>query len=347
VADERSGTKTRGRRTQPGVVTIDDVATAAGVSKTTVSHVLSSKRPVSPSTRRHVEKVMEELGFKPNFFARALNNNRSSTIALVAQDITNPFYPALARGVQKAVSDSGHVVILFDGEAGPEATETFVRDAIERRVDGIVVAVADLDEKISSVLQANIPVVAVGSSVSRLEIDWVTADDIRLAEDVVIRFVSSGHKHVATITGPQNQAPGLPRLQGYRAAMQSFGLAIPDPYVVEADWTRLGGFTAMQKLLALPTPPTAVFCANDLMAIGAIDAVRQAELPSDSIAVIGVDDIDASSLIRPALTTIRIPAEDIGRAAGELLLYRIGNAETNFTPRHLLIQHKLIIRDSA
>src|SRR4051794_20579244 len=103
---EAGNERARVRRNSGAGVTIDDVAAAAGVSKTTVSHVLSSKRPVSPSTRRHVEKVMEEMGFRPNFFARALNRNRSNTIALVAQDITNPFYPALARGVQKAVSDS-------------------------------------------------------------------------------------------------------------------------------------------------------------------------------------------------------------------------------------------------
>lgn len=334
-------------RTPKSAVTIDDVAAAAGVSKTTVSHVLSGKRPVSPSTRRHVEKVMEDLGFQPNFFARALNKGRSSTIALVAQDIINPFYPALARGVQKAVSESGHVVMLFDGEAGPNAIETFVHEAIQRRVDGLVVAVADIDEKISSVLRANIPVVAVGASVTNLQIDWVTSDDVRLAEDAVTHFVSTGHKDISTITGPQNRAPGAPRLQGFLSAAGRYGLATPKQRIVESDWTRDGGFCAMQQLLALSRPPTAVFCANDMMAIGAVDAVRQAGAPAKSVAIIGVDDIDAASLVTPALTTIRIPAEDIGRAAGELLLYRMEHTLSEVTARHLFIQHKLILRDSA
>ena len=328
-------------------MTIDDVAAATGVSKTTVSHVLSSKRPVSPATRRHVEKVMEEMGFHPNFFARALNRNRSNTIALVAQDITNPFYPALARGVQKAVSDSGHVVMLFDGDSGPKAVQTFIQEAIQRRVDGIVVAVADIDEQIESLLHARIPVVAVGSSISNLEIDWVTSDDVRLAEDAVERFVATGHERIATISGPRDKAPGRPRLQGFQAASARNHLPIAEELIVEGDWTRDGGFNAMQRLLALVNPPTAVFCANDMMAIGAVDAARQAGLTAADVAIIGVDDIDAASLINPALTTIRIPAEEIGRAAGEQLLKRIENAEEAAAPRHLLIQHKLIVRESA
>ncbi|MFZ4894367.1 LacI family DNA-binding transcriptional regulator [Plantibacter sp. Mn2098] len=339
--------RTGQRRSDGSVLTIADVAAAAGVSKTTVSHVLSGNRPVSPATKRSVEKVMEELGFQPNYFARVLNGNRSSTIALIAQDITNPFYPALARGLQKAVSDSGHVVLLFDGDAGPAAVETFLQDAIQRRVDGIVVAVADVDEKIATLLNANIPVVAVGSYVSNLDIDWVTADDAGLAEDVVGRFVDTGHTRIATITGPQDRAPGGPRLQGFLSGLRRHGIPLVEEYVVEGDWTRESGFTAMRGLLTADEPPTAVFCANDLMAIGAVDALRQAGLADREVAVIGVDDIDAASLINPALTTIRIPAEDIGRAAGELLLYRIESDGEETASRHLSIQHKLIVRDSA
>lgn len=339
----------RARRSNgSAVVTIDDVARTAGVSKTTVSHVLSGKRPVANATRKHVEKVMAELNFQPNFFAQALNNNRSHTIALVAQDITNPFYPALARGVQRAVLDSGHVVLLFDGDAGSAPTKTFIQDMIQRRVDGIVVAISNIDSEITKVMQAKIPVVVVGASASELELDWVTANDTRLAEDVADRLVASGHTAIATISGPPGRAPGADRQHGFQSAMAKHGLPVPAEFVVEGDWSREGGFRAMRGLLALEERPTAVFAANDLMAIGAIDAVREAGLsiPGD-VALIGVDDIDAASLIEPALTTVRIPAEEIGRAAGDLLVHRMNNqSEVGPPPRHILVQHRIIVRDS-
>ncbi|WP_187976534.1 LacI family DNA-binding transcriptional regulator [Mycetocola sp. JXN-3] len=335
------------RRPDGSIVTIADVAAAAGVSKTTVSHVLSSKRPVSAATRRTVERVMAELGFQPNFFARVLNGNRSATIALIAQDITNPFYPSLARGLQKAVSASGHVVMLFDGDAGPAAIGTFIEDAIQRRVDGVVVAVADIDEHTSALLRAQIPVVAVGSFVSHLDIDWVTADDVRIAEDAVARLASTGHTRIATISGPRSQPPAAPRLAGFESGLRAAGLEAPVAHLAEGDWSRASGFARMTELLAADPAPTAVFCANDLMAIGAVDAVRQAGLPAEAVAIIGVDDIDAASLITPALTTVRIPAEEIGRAAGELLLHRIDSGTENGSPRHVSVQHRLILRESA
>jgi len=338
------------RRPRRGTeVTIDDVALTAGVSKTTVSHVLSGKRPVSATTQKHVEQVMSQLGFQPNFFARALNNNRSHTIALLAQDITNPFYPALARGVQGSVLESGHVVLLFDGDAGPGATRTFIQDAIQRKVDGMVVAVSDIDDDIVNVLKAKIPVVVVGGSASKLELDWVTADDAHLAEDVVDLFAGAGHTAIATISGPRKLAPGGGRHRGFLSGLSKHGLPAADEFIVEGDWTREGGFQAMRKLLALENRPTAVFCANDLMAIGAIDAARREGLRiPDDIAIVGVDDIDAASLVNPALTTVRIPAEEIGRAAGELLMHRIDNEVSLASPpRHVLVQHRLLVRESS
>lgn len=331
-----------------GAVTIQAVAAAAGVSKTTVSHVLSGNRPVSAATRRRVEKVMEDLGFTPNFFAQALNHNRSNSIALIAQDITNPFYPALARGLQAAVSAQNQVVMLFDAGAAQDGlTHAFVTDTIQRRADGVVVAVSDVDDDITRLLTADIPVVAVGSGASSLPIDWVTADDERIAADAVMHLHLLGHRRIATITGPLAFTPGKPRHVGYVRAMQDLELPIDPALIQHGEWTRESGFQAMRRLLAVRERPSAVFCANDLMAIGALDAAHQAGLSvPDDIAIVGVDDIDAASLVRPALTTVSIPAEEIGRAAGELLLHRIAEGVTS-THRHVLVQHKLIIRESA
>jgi LacI family transcriptional regulator len=312
-----------------GSLNIQAVADAAGVSKTTVSHVISGKRPVSTATRRHVESVMEELGFQPNFFAQALQRNRSNTIALIVQDITNPFYPALARGLQTTVASHNQVVLLFDAGAGDAITHAFVKDIIQRRVDGVVVAVSNVDDDLSKLIKAGIAVVAVGSGLSDRPMDWVSADDVRIASDAVTRLNSAGHTRIAILSGPSGTEPAVGRLAGYRKTMQALGLELAKDLVAIGDWTTEGGTRAMNELLALKEHPTAVFCANDLMAI----------------ALIGVDDIDAAALVRPALSTLRVPAQEIGQAAGELLLRRLSGGDDP-SHRHVLVQHTLINRDS-
>jgi LacI family transcriptional regulator len=340
-------TQTGLRNSPDGVpLNIQAVADAAGVSKTTVSHVISGKRPVSLTTRRRVEKVMDELGFEPNFFAQALQRNRSNTIALIVQDITNPFYPALARGLQSTVGAQNQVVMLFDAGAGDAITHAFIKDAIKRRVDGVVVAVSNVEQEISKLVKAGIAVVAVGSGLSELPMDWVSADDERIAFDAVTQLAAAGHTRIGMIGGPVGTEPAAGRLAGYYHALDSLGLDKDPRYIALGDWTTGGGLAAMNLLLELEDRPSAVFCGNDLMAIGAMNAIIGAGLRvPDDIALIGVDDIDAAALVRPALSTVRVPAQEIGRAAGDLLLRRL---EEGYGPsrRHVLVQHTLISRDS-
>lgn len=326
---------------------IQDVAAAAGVSKTTVSHVLSGNRPVSQATRDKVERVMEQLGYRPNFFAQALNSKRSQTIALIAQDITNPFYPALARGLQASVAPSNQVVMLFDAGAGHSVMRAFVDEVIQRRVDGVVVAVSNVEDELLELQRAGIAVVAVGSGLRGFPIDWVSADDERIGSDATTHLHLKGHKRIATISGPPSAEPGTGRLAGYVKAMSDLGLESDPKLCAVGDWTRESGAAALYRLLDQDVPPTAVFCANDLMAIGALDAALESGLSvPGAIAIVGVDDIDAESLVRPGLTTVRIPAQDIGRAAGDLLLHRISEQEST-SHRHVLVQHSLISRQSV
>jgi LacI family transcriptional regulator, galactose operon repressor len=309
--------------------------------------VLSGNRPVSPATRRKVERVMEELGYRPNFFARALNSKKTHTVALIVRDLTNPFYPALARGLQTAVAAADQVVMLFDASAGSALTRTFVDEAVQRRVDGVVVAGGEVETVLEVLRDAGVAVVAVGSMVSGKPVDWVSADDMRIGHDATAHLHDAGHTRIATICGPPTTEPGRTRLAGYTQALADLGLAADPDLIVAGDWTRESGAAALRQLLALAQRPTAVFCANDLMAIGALDAALEAGLsvPSD-LALMGVDDIDAANLVRPALTTVRIPAEEIGRAAGDLLLQRIAEEDAS-AHRHVLVQHSLIPRQST
>lgn len=328
-------------------VNIRAVAAAAGVSKTTVSHVLSGKRPVATSTREHVLQVIADLEFRPNFFARALNTQRSQSIALLAQDITNPFYPALARGIQHALTDGDPVLMLFDVGAGADHLAICIEVILQRRVDGVILAVGDQEDALGTLQGAGLPCVVVGQTSPSADLDWVSADDEEIGADAVRHLHERGHRRIALVNGPSLVAPGAPRRRGYSAAMREFGLNHEPSLEQDADWTRDGGCAAMGRLLALADPPTAVFCANDLMAIGALDAAfaRGLRVPED-LAVLGVDDIDAAGLVRPALSTIRIEAHEIGRQAAGLLRRRLcGEGPTQ--PERLLIPHRLIIRGST
>ncbi|MCU1438337.1 MAG: LacI family transcriptional regulator [Naasia sp.] len=331
----------------PAGATIQEVAKAAGVSKTTVSHVLSGNRPVSAATRRRVEKVMAELDFQPNFFAQALTSKRSNSIALIVQDITNPYYPALARGLQLSVARRGQAVMLFDAGGGEQFADTFVNEAIQRRVDGVVIAASGMASGLARLQKAGIPVVAVGSGLSGLSVDWVSADDERIAGDAVRHLHASGRSRLATIAGPRGAAPGDSRLSGFLDAAASLGIEVLPQHVAVADFTRDGGYEAMERLMGTDSSPDAVFCANDLMAIGAMEAANAAglDIPS-AIAIVGVDDIDAASLVRPALTTVHIPVEEIGQAAGDLLLHRIDEGG-GASYRQVLVNHELVVRASA
>ena len=174
--------------------TITAVAEAAKVSKTTVSHVLSGNRPVSQATRRTVLRVMDELGFQPNYFAQALIANKSLAVALIVQDLTNPYYPLLGRGLQLAIAQAGYVVMLFDGAAQPDAADAAVKTAVQRRVDGMVIAAAGAESAAPALRRAGIAAVAVGSGAAVADLDWVSADDERIAHDATTHLFRSGRR---------------------------------------------------------------------------------------------------------------------------------------------------------
>jgi LacI family transcriptional regulator len=274
---------------------------------------------VAAATVARIERAIEELGYRPSALARSLKLSRSHTVGLIVPDVTNPFYPALARGLQEALRADGYLALLADTGGGAPQERRFLDEAVDRRVDGLVLSTFDLrSEDLGEALRAGIAAVSVGPQVSGPGIDVVSADDERAAADAVAYLIERGHRRIATIAGPSATLLGAARLRGYQSEL---GAAFDPALVHEADWTRDGGHVAAAELLALSAHPTAVFCANDLMAIGALDAAREAGVAvPGQLAVVGVDDIEAAALVNPSLTTVRIPAHEIGRVAGELLL---------------------------
>jgi len=329
-------------------VTIVDVARHAGVSITTVSHALSGNRRVAEDTRARIERSIRELDYRPNPFARGLRTERSHMVALIIPDITNPYYPTLARGMQEALLSEGYQMFVCSTDGQGERERTFLDDALQRRVDGVALAAfATRARSLAPVLRADIPVVSIGTTIQHSKVDCVRTDDVAGSRDATNYLIQKGYDPIGMIGGPAGTSPSDHRLEGHRAALGAAGIRFDPRLLAIGDFTRSGGAKAMQELLGRKQRPRAVFCANDLMAIGAMDAVRSAglRLPTD-VALMGYDDIEAAGLVTPALTTVLNPADEMGHECAGVLLERMSQ-ENHPARREVVIPHRLIPRDSA
>jgi LacI family transcriptional regulator len=329
-------------------VTITEVAALAGVSPTTVSHVLSGKRLVAEDTQLTVHEAIRTLGYRPNHVARSLRTRRSHMIAVVVPDITNTFYSVLTRGLADSLDGDGYGTYVCNTDWTLEREVTFLDDMLDRGADGIVLAAVDA-ASVGALKPADlgVPVVCVGGGLDHPRVDVVTIEDEQGSYDVTRHLLLRKAKRVAMIGGPTESGPT--RVAGFHRALAEAGRAIEADLEVTGDWTRRGGYDAMRLLLgrAARTRPDAVFCANDLMAIGAIDALREAGLAvPDDVAVAGFDDVDAATIVHPPLTTVVNPAYDIGVNAGQLLLSRL-SGEYDGDCREVGLPCPLVVRESA
>lgn len=327
-------------------VTIRDVARAAGVSTATVSQVLNGGRPVADATRLRIEEVIAELGYRPNSLARGLKTLRSQLIGVVLPDLSNPFYPSLVRGAQERLRVSGYHAVVVNTDADRHQERDLVAELIARQVDGLVLITFTLSEsEYAAIAAQGVPFVVVGRTDG---FDHVHTSDYAAAFEMTTYLLNAGYGSVAHLAGPTGPAagPASPRLAGYRAAMRKRGLRGAKAPVVHGEFTVAGGHKAMVRLLESGDRPRAVFCANDLMALGAIEAARAYGLrvPAD-LAVAGFDDIDAASLVRPSLTTVGHSAADMGAKAAGLLLGRMSGGDG--PPADVEVGFELKKRESA
>lgn len=325
--------------------TISEVAERAGVSPTTVSHVLSGNRPVARATQVKVKEAIEELGYRPSGLARSLRLQRSDTVGLIVPDIANPFYPMLARGVDDAL-DGDYLTFVCNTDASRDRELRFAADLKDRHVDGMIIApfgllASDLDD----LLDSGMPVVALGDRLHHPRLDTVLTDDEQGGLEATRHLLERGHRRIGLIVG--SEGAGDLRAAGYRRALTEAGLPFDPELVADGGWHRNGGADAMRTLLALAPRPDAVFAANDLMAIGAVDAIATAGLAvPDDVALVGYDDIEAASLARPPLTTVLNSAYDMGVQAGRMLLDRMTGAYDG-SPRVVTLHSRLVIRQSS
>jgi LacI family transcriptional regulator, galactose operon repressor len=333
-------------QTSTARVTIAEVAHRAGVSATTVSHVLSGKRVVGATTRDTVMDAIRELGYRPNAVARNLRTRRSHMVAVVVPDITNPFYAVLTRGLADALDGAGYGTIVCNTDGVHEREAKLFQDVMDRGVDGIVFASGETASRVTfTPADHATPIVCIGEHLDHPLCDAVVPDDETGSRAAGTFLASRGYRRVAMIQGPPRY--GGPRTAGFRSAMQAAGIKVPAELMVRGDWTRKGGYAAMSALADLPHPPDAVFCANDLMAIGAMDVAHERGLSvPEELAIVGFDDVDAATIVTPTLTTVRNPAYETGSTAGDLLMSRLTRRYTG-AGRTVVLPCALVERGTA
>jgi LacI family transcriptional regulator len=339
VAQRQNGTG------QPSLV---GIAAAVGVSPTTVSHALSGKRAVSPETRDRILAEIARQNYRPNMVARSLRRRKTQSVALLVADIANPYYPAVARAVHDALAAEGYVYFIgnTDGDAGAE--RTLVEEMVARGVDGIIMQPMALSvARVRAVAGPAMPLVVIANDAGDAAVDQVGTDDARGISEAVAFLVGKGMDRVGFVGGPPDAAPGPVRLAAFRAAVRDAGLDVPERWIEHTSFTRDGGATAAARLLGRADRPRAVLCANDLIAIGVLDAARRAGLRvPDDLAVVGFDDIEMADLVTPRLTTIINPAAAVGDAAGRTMLLRLERGPRAPYER-VVLPTRLVIRESG
>jgi LacI family transcriptional regulator len=338
------------------ITTIREVAKQSGVSVSTVSRVFNDYEDVSPATRELVLAVARRLDYAPSAAARTLVKQQSQLIGVVLftgyehPDIHHPFFQEVLVGLKHGIGELGYDLLLFATEqpgSSQGRPHSYLRRARQHRVDGIVVMGVDRnDPEVEKLVRSPVPVIGVDLDVVGDHTSFVASDNIGGARLAVRHLHSLGHTRIATIAGPSDTKPGADRTLGYRAEMAELGLEIPAGYEIEGDFYPESGELAMRSLLDLPEPPTAVFAAADMMAVGAIRTLhaRGLSVPGD-VAIVGFDDIQVAELLAPALTTVRQDMVGIGLAAGRALVEQIENPDA--TPPVLTLPVELVVRASC
>ncbi len=332
-----------------------DVAQKAGVSQAMVSYVLNdnSNITVPEDTRRRILATMDELGYVPNRAARILRTNRTATIACIVPDITNTFHTTFARGIQVVAEQHGYDMVLYNTDRIPENEKKYLRRIQEGPVDGVVITAYHLSAKdFVPLLKLNIPVVIQGPNIMPLQVkgfplDSLHVNDIEAASTIVSFFIEKGHTRIGMIAGQENTPPREQREAGYRQTLKKHNIPIDEQLIRGGDFREEGAYRSMQNLLNQSPRPTAVFAASDVMAIGAIMAIRDAglDVPGD-IAVIGFDDIPMAKHITPSLTTIAQSEGKLGQRAAQMLFDRLEDRAPNVGRREEM-PFKLIVRGSV
>lgn len=302
------------------MVSIYDIAKAAGMSAATVSRALADNAKISKSSRERIQKIADEMGYRPNLLARNFRQKSSSMIGLITDDVSDELSGMIAKGVEQALRDNGFSMLVWNVHHDPENEQSAIDYFADMKMDGVILADSTLDA-LDELPTTNLPFVLINRYSSAEEpISLVCTDDFAGGQDATRYLIQLRHRKIAFINGPEDWYSSIRRLAGYTEALHQNGMPARADYIRHGDWYEESGYRLALELLQSDDRPTAIFAANDMMAIGVIDAARECgiQVPAD-LSVIGYDDRMIARYARPRLTTISLPMFEVGHMAGKAL----------------------------
>ncbi|MFE0023119.1 LacI family DNA-binding transcriptional regulator [Amycolatopsis sp. NPDC059021] len=323
------------------MATITDVASRAGVSTATVSRALNGKSTVDPVLAARVQQAAAELGYHPNGLARNLRRQETAVLALIISDVENPFFTALARGVEDLAQTSGYSVVLCNADENADKERRYIDVALQERVAGVVLSPTGLATNVDRLRRQGTPVVAVDRPLAGIVGDQVLVDTRHAASEATGHLLGNGYRRVGCLTGPAGVRTADDRLAGYVDVVGG-----PSAMFRRSEYRAEGARLAALELLDAPAPPDALLVANSTMTIGVLEALAERGLrPGRDIGIVSFDDAPWTTLIDPPLTVVAQPAYDVGRVAADLLLARIGDSTRE--PATVTLKARLIERRSS
>ncbi|MGB9593341.1 MAG: LacI family DNA-binding transcriptional regulator [Anaerolineae bacterium] len=327
-------------------VSIKDIARAAGVSHSTVSRALADSPLVKDETRERIKRIAQEMGYSPHALARSLVTRRTQTVGVVVTTIADPFVSEIVRGLEETGQNHGYTIILCNSNAEPRRELAAVKALREKRVDGIIVTASRIGDLYLPLLEDfGVPIVLINNQQTGKYVYSIGTDDLRGGQIATEHLLSLGHTRIAYIASPNNVNSSQARMDGYRAALEAAGIAFDPALVADGDGRPAAAMRATEHLLSRGVRPTAIFCYNDMTAIGTIRALKRMGIRvPDDISVVGYDDIPIVEYLDPPLTTIRQRKYDMGCMAMDMLLRLLNGAAD---VQDVTIEPTLVVREST
>jgi DNA-binding LacI/PurR family transcriptional regulator len=320
-------------------VKLKDIAEHLNISVSTVSRVVNGKNYVNPEVRKKVLEALEYFQYRPNEIARSLKNKSSKVIGVIVPDIMNLFFTAIIKGVESEVREQDYSIMICNSDERVDKEAEYLQLLAQKQISGLVIATVNESMPFLTDYKAlRIPVVFVDNlpKVSD-QFDSVIVDNVKASHELVSRLIGKGHRDIAIITGPLNQTTSSERLAGWEQAMREGGVTMRKEWVKVGTFKQQDGYEYMKALLESDERPTAVFAANNILAYGAIRAIKEKELriPED-ISLISFDTIDPTGLFSPVIASMIQPTEEIGRIAGDIIIRKLKNPDIKRTERVVL-----------
>ena len=331
----------------PPTITIYDVAEHAGVSAMTVSRVLNQSSRVAEATRLRIQQAISELGYVPNTLARGLKGV-TRTLALIIPDVSNPFFTDIVHGAEEVAWQHGYTVFLGNTNSSAERERLYLQKFLGHGIDGLLIAPSgnSTEAALLDVKARRVPFVLIDANVPGIRADKVLGDNTKAAQRLTEHLFELGHSRVAYVGGRTDISTARERAAGYKTALKQRGLKLNPGYLCTTDFSRAAGGNAAKTLMALPAPPTAIVAANNTLAVGIVEALRELgqRVPED-VALVCFEDLELASALYPFLTVMAQPAREFGQIGTRFLLERI--AKPTLALRSCVLSPTLIVRKSC